>query len=838
MKSRIRVVSKKQNPVRRQTYYDLVGVPRSASNREILDAIAKRSTEASHTPDSDLAQLKEAVRTLTDPDRRRHYDMRLESREGATVRTATSQGLAGEATVVRPPSANRENPRATSSRKIEPIRVLGINDHTRVVEGWQFDASRRVVVKQLSGNHRRDPFESEFADEATFLASINCPHIVEVYSVNLARGFYVMEYIDGGFKELLETGKPIDESTVKKWLREALLALSAVHQSGQFIGRLCAGSFLLTIAGELKLKDAPAVDQAGTVCMPREGQTCLAPELLSPNTFGDPGQHSDIYTVGYLMLQLLAGRRFSSWFKSVGKSPTSTAWMNWHGSAAELLPPCKSLLPALTHEFSAILDRMTAKRVSDRYDSTESILEALDNCSLSTAVTQRHTEEEVEEVEMPVLAPTLEPHTDNPPNIFAESEFDEPGEPAMAFLSDFGKFIGIARKLKPVAWIPICITFCTVAAFWLIKPETRFEPVADFKPEFVSPPVEEKEQSISSETNQLEETEEPANVLAEPTFGEGTIAKQSGFAKPLGTQLLDPTLQDVRMHEHTATKAAEMQEPNKLQPATAVPARSFTPPPKKLTTSQIGKSIHTSTKPHLTSPSPRSKVFDIAGGQKHDRDRLRDLLTSAIRAHVSGRIQEKREVVRRLQIFDRTAPKDPRTVFAIGCLTRGSEQLKHLQLSAELSSAQNLAFLEADRIAVELSLRSRRPARQVLGQLLVITNGRSEKQLNEISFFVWYGQIIGYLEFTGDALEKTLISKHLDQLPASYVARAACTRARRETIQELGTMLRNGINIGPKIVFPIDYSLRLTGALESVPSDRDRPLPAHVDGQVANLGSK
>src|SRR5262249_39212720 len=93
----------------------------------------------------------------------------------------------------------------------------------------------------------------------------------------------------------------------------------------------------------------------------------LAPEQLKPD-FGPVGPATDLYCLGFMAVEMLLGPGFHEHFPGVGPndSEVEIAWMRWHSSPSETLPPVRELVSSVREDLAAVLDSMLKKRVQDR----------------------------------------------------------------------------------------------------------------------------------------------------------------------------------------------------------------------------------------------------------------------------------------------------------------------------------------------------------------------------------------------------------------------------------------------------------------------------------------
>ena len=238
---------------------------------------------------------------------------------------------------------------------------------------------RSVAIKELREKFRRDPRQMEhFWDEASFLANLKHKNIVQVYGIEKDRGWIIMELMRGSLDQKLSEG-PLRHDLLRSVLQQTLEGLQYLHDQGVLHGAVRPGNLLIDDQGQVKLSDSAGINADGVVRRPIGGSfKYLAPELANAS-LGTVTTAVDLYGVGVTALELLIGNRFDSLFSGVGPdvADPEIAWMRWHGSLNERLPPLKELLPGLPEDLNRVITRLLEKEVSKRYKSANEALDDL-----------------------------------------------------------------------------------------------------------------------------------------------------------------------------------------------------------------------------------------------------------------------------------------------------------------------------------------------------------------------------------------------------------------------------------------------------------------------------
>lgn len=260
----------------------------------------------------------------------------------------------------------------------EILRELSRGESAVVYEAYDRSLRRYVAIRQLNEKSRSDPRQSElFWHEARFLAGLVHENVCRVHTVDEQRAWIIMEMMNGSLESRLAEG-PLSCDVVRSILRQALQGLRYLHGRDKLHGEIKPSKLLLDDEGSVKLSATTGFSVGGEFRRPRGPQKYVAPELLRPEVFGDAGPGVDLYCLGLTALELLTGDKFSKVFKGVQDGKDDLAWMRWHSSASEQLPPLQDIVPDIPEDLAATLTGLLQKHVEDRYQSAEEALKDLE----------------------------------------------------------------------------------------------------------------------------------------------------------------------------------------------------------------------------------------------------------------------------------------------------------------------------------------------------------------------------------------------------------------------------------------------------------------------------
>ena len=240
--------------------------------------------------------------------------------------------------------------------------------------------NRQVAIKILRSDLARDPsFVTRFNKEALSVAALNHPGIVSVYdsgredSPSGAMPYIVMEYVEGKtLREIVNKGERFALNRAVEITEGILIALQYSHKNGIIHRDIKPGNIMITDSGDVKVMDfgiARALADTGAT-MTSTWNIIGTAQYLSPEqaTGTQADARSDLYSVGCLLYELLAGRP-----PFTGDTPVAIAYQHVSAPLVPITEIQESLDPALNAFFSIAL----AKDANERYQSANAMLKDL-----------------------------------------------------------------------------------------------------------------------------------------------------------------------------------------------------------------------------------------------------------------------------------------------------------------------------------------------------------------------------------------------------------------------------------------------------------------------------
>jgi serine/threonine protein kinase len=265
----------------------------------------------------------------------------------------------------------------------ELVERLGQGGMGTVYKALHTRLKRPVALKLLPKDRLQDAQAvARFQREMEAIGRLDHPHLVRAFDAGEADGqlYLAMEFLEGtDLARLVRRLGPLSVANACEAIRQAAQGLAYAHDHGLVHRDVKPSNLLLTTGGEVKVldlglarlaSDQPTIDETTTL-----GQVLGTGDFIAPEQGQDPRQadpRSDIYALGCTLYFLLAGEA------PFGRSPYDTFLQKVLAHAHEPLPPIQSRRKGLPEDLVAILERMTAKAPSARFQAAAEVARALE----------------------------------------------------------------------------------------------------------------------------------------------------------------------------------------------------------------------------------------------------------------------------------------------------------------------------------------------------------------------------------------------------------------------------------------------------------------------------
>lgn len=193
-------------------------------------------------------------------------------------------------------------------QKIGPYRIdsaLGQGGMGQVYRAWDERLQRRVALKFLQATQQED----KLLHEARMIATLNHPHIMQIYDILVEGGYQVLvlEWVDGINLRQLQGQQPLTPLQVYHYARQILNALASAQRLNLVHGDLKAENIMVNQEGQIKILDfglARLPHQSNVAKTAGTGR-CMSPEQIRGETLDG---RSDLFSLGVLLYELCSGQ--------------------------------------------------------------------------------------------------------------------------------------------------------------------------------------------------------------------------------------------------------------------------------------------------------------------------------------------------------------------------------------------------------------------------------------------------------------------------------------------------------------------------------------------------
>ncbi len=276
------------------------------------------------------------------------------------------------------------------------IARLGAGGMGEVYLAEHLMLKRPCAIKLIHPGQACDPrVLARFEREVRMTARLSHWNTVEIFDYGRTEDgtfFYVMEYLPGlSLEDLLQRHGPLPAERVVHLLRQACQGLREAHAIGLIHRDIKPGNLFAAQRGGLydvvKLVDfglVKPVAETPSARLSMEGAISGTPLFMSPEQargLADLDARSDIYSLGAVAYTLLTGR-------PVFDRTTPLEVMFSH-ARDDVVPPSQ-LQTDVPDDLERVILRCLAKRPEDRFQDTDSLEQALNECAAADQWTQVH----------------------------------------------------------------------------------------------------------------------------------------------------------------------------------------------------------------------------------------------------------------------------------------------------------------------------------------------------------------------------------------------------------------------------------------------------------------
>ena len=270
-----------------------------------------------------------------------------------------------------------ETKRAIINDRYEIGRRVGRGGMAEIFQARDILLDRSVAIKVLFAEFAVDPaFVERFRREAQSAAGLNHPNIVGVYDWGRVNNTYyiAMEFVDGRtLADIIRQSNTFTPVQVCDVISEVALALDSAHQNGVIHRDVKPGNILISTIGQVKVADfgiARALGAGIEQNLTQTGAVMGTATYFSPEQAqGAPtDQRSDIYSLGIVMYEILAGT-----VPFTGENAVAIAYKQVHEDPT----PLDRLNKSIPIGLAAIVAKCLAKSPDERYSTAGEVRDDL-----------------------------------------------------------------------------------------------------------------------------------------------------------------------------------------------------------------------------------------------------------------------------------------------------------------------------------------------------------------------------------------------------------------------------------------------------------------------------
>jgi len=251
---------------------------------------------------------------------------------------------------------------------------------------------RQVALKLPHVSWGGASFAERMARERNILASLTHPHIARLYDAGIAadgRPYLALEYVDGEPIDVYASAHGLNVRARIELIVQVARAVAHAHARLVVHRDLKPSNILVDAAGQAHLLDFgiaklvdPHLDEAAGAAQLTQvgGGRALTPDYASPEQIrGDSiGTASDVYSLGVVLFELLAGARPYRLKAGLGAVALAEEMARVDAPRASTIAADTDLRRQLQGDLDAILARALAKPSGERYATIDALADDLE----------------------------------------------------------------------------------------------------------------------------------------------------------------------------------------------------------------------------------------------------------------------------------------------------------------------------------------------------------------------------------------------------------------------------------------------------------------------------
>jgi serine/threonine protein kinase len=266
------------------------------------------------------------------------------------------------------------------SGRYEIEEMLGQGGMSAVYKANDPNLKRVVAVKMIHPHLSSDPdFVKRFEEEATAVAQLRHPSIIQVYDFNNDDDNYymVLEFVPGEtvqehLKRLNASDRKLSVTNAIEYIADICDAVDYAHQRGMIHRDIKPANIMINVMGQAILMDFGIAKIVGGQRHTATGAVVgtamyMAPEQIKGES---PDRRADIYSLGVTLFEMVSGR-------PPFEADSAMTLMMMHVN--DPVPDVRNLNPDVPDDLVAVINKSLAKNPNDRYQTAAQMAAALRN---------------------------------------------------------------------------------------------------------------------------------------------------------------------------------------------------------------------------------------------------------------------------------------------------------------------------------------------------------------------------------------------------------------------------------------------------------------------------